>query len=172
MNFIRLPYLFIIYTVLSLLIFTACGTKNKKGQDTESYVAASADTTADVKTIVAKVNVLVAANKLEDAIALVAVNLHRFTGVEKARLITEQGNAYYLKDDSENAISDYLTAAEIEPDSTAYLFNVARTYENMESLNNATIFAKKILDLKTATDSDKAFAQSLIDRCDRFHTGH
>lgn len=161
-----------ILAILAMSILSACGPKAKKGQVADgSYTIKAGDTITDAKTILAKVDAMVAVNRLDDATNFISVNLHRFHGEDRAQLLNARGGAYYLKDDLEHAVADYLAATDIEPENPTYLVNVANTYENMESLTNATYFAKKVLDLKTASDSDKAVATQLIQRCDRIHQG-
>jgi tetratricopeptide (TPR) repeat protein len=159
--------------ILSLSFFDSCQSKtNKEPAKDGSFIVRAADTVTDVKTIVARVNTMVTANRLDDAADYITVNLHRFSGSDKAILLNERGGAYFLKDDLEHAVADYLAATEIDSENNTYLINVAKTYESMQSLNNASFFAKKILDLKTVSDSDKAIAHYLIQRCDRVHAGH
>ena len=158
--------------LISACLWGSCKQTVKKGQAADNtYSVNAADTVTDVKTIIVKVNSLVSTNRMDDAASYVTANLHRFSGTDKALLLNERGGAYFLKDDMDHAIADYLTAMEIDSSNSLYLINVAKTYENMESRSNAIFFAKKIFDLKTATDSDKTLAQDLILRCDRIHSG-
>lgn len=172
MNLLFVRYHIITCTMLCFLMCSGCHSHVKKGLDKDSPNMVSADTITDTRAILTKVNALVGANKLEDATACISADLPHFRGADKAVLLNARGDVYILKDDLENALSNYIAATEIDPDNPTYLINVARTYESMSSLANATIFAKRMLDLKTASDSEKIIANDLILRCDRIHSGH
>jgi hypothetical protein len=152
--------------IILLMLCSRCQS-GKKNDDTDQALAI--DTTGDLKTILSKENSLVMANKLEDAIACISANLHRFRGSEKAVLLNERGGAYCLKDDQFNAVGDYLAASDLAPDSPSYILNVATTYESMSNTTNAIFFAKKIDTLKTASDSDRIAAKQVIISCERAH---
>lgn len=159
------------YTFLLLALLTGCSSGSKKASAVDvGFQISKADTTADVKTIIAKVGTLVTVNKLEDATSYITLNLHRFKGLDKAALLNERGGAYFLKDDFDHAIADYLAAYDFDTTNATVIMNTARTYECMENLNNAKFFAVKIANTTTATDSDRVQAKELIIRCDRNHT--
>ena len=158
------------FAMLSLIILTGCGSHVNKGQvEDTAYIFKPADTMADAKTIVDKANTMLANNKMEEASGFIAVNMHRFNGKEKAMLLNVRGDYRFMKDDYDNAVSDYLAASDMDPENPTYMVNVAKTYECLENKYNATIFDQKILTLKTATDSDRAFAQDMMAKFDRAH---
>ena len=156
---------------LLLIIFSGCKSNTKKGQSAGAYTVNAGDTITSIDTIVSKVDGMVTANRLEQAIGYISVNMHRFKGKEKARLYDQRGNVYFLEDDLDNAIANYLSAAENDSTNHTYLINVAKTYENMENMNNATFFAKKVLTLQNVTDTDMTVAKELLLRSDRMHIG-
>ena len=156
---------------LLLIIFGGCKSHTKKGQAPIVYTVNAGDTIATIDTIVYKVDGMVTANRLEQAIGYISINMHRFKGKEKAVLYDQRGNAYFLEDDLENAIANYLSAAELDSENSAYLINVAKTYESMENMNNAAFFAKKVLTLQNASDTDMTVAKELLLRSDRMHAG-
>jgi len=158
------------FAVLPLIILSGCGSHLNKGQVEDSaYVFKPADTMADAKTIVDKASAMLANNKMEEASGFIAVNMHRFNGKEKAMLLNVRGDSYFMKDDYDKAVTDYLAATDLDPQNPIYLVNVAKTYECLDNRYNATIFDQKILALKTATDSDRVFAQDMIAKFDRAH---
>ena len=157
---------------LLLIIFSGCTSHSKKEHSIDNYVVSAGDTISNVDTIVSKVDAMVTANKLETAIAYITVNMHRFIGKEKAVLYDQRGNAYFLKDDLDNAVANYLSAAELDSENASYLINVAKTYENLENTNNAAFFAKKVIALQTVSDTDMTVAKEVLFRCDRMHVGH
>ena len=156
---------------LLLIIFSGCKSNTKKGQSAGAYTVNAGDTITSIDTIVSKVDGMVTANRLEQAIGYISVNMHRFKGKEKARLYDQRGNVYFLEDNLDNAIANYLSAAENDSTNPTYLINVAKTYENMENMNNATFFAKKVLTLQNVTDTDMTVAKELLLRSDRMHIG-
>ena len=157
--------------VLSLtagLMFSACnrGKKANNGQVADgNYEVSAADTTADAKTIVNKANSLAMTNRLDDAITLLNANMRRFKGKERALMLDQRGTSFFMKDDHNHAIADFLAANEIDPTNPAYLINVSETYEEIGNNPNAVFFAKKILDLSNASDSDRIIANARIKRC-------
>jgi tetratricopeptide (TPR) repeat protein len=157
---------------LLLIIFSGCKSHTKKGQTTSAYTVNAGDTITTIDTIITKVDGMVTANRLEQAIGYISINIHRFKGKEKARLYDQRGNTYFLEDDLENAIANYLSAAELDSENSTYLLNVAKTYENMENMNNAAFFAKKVLTLQNVSDTDMTIAKELLLRSDRMHAGH
>ena len=157
---------------ISMLILSSCHQNSKQAPNGDgAYKVSAADTTMDAKAIVKKVDDMTTANKLNDAISFLTINLHRFKGIEKATLLNERGTAYYLKDDKEKAISDFLLANEIDPTNASYAMSIANTYESMESFSNAAFFAKKVLELETASDTDRLVAKHMIDRYESTHAG-
>jgi tetratricopeptide (TPR) repeat protein len=168
----RCSYFFAYMFLLVILSSCKSGT-NKSGQSSQGADTINkTDTVTDVRTILSKSESLIADNKLEDATNYISARLNRCHGADKAVLLNERGTTYFLRDDFENAVADYLSTVDIEPKNPVYLYNVAKTYEELESRNNASFFAKKILDLNSATDSDRLAAQNLIQRCDRLNFGH
>ena len=158
------------FAMLSLIILSGCGSHVNKGQvEDTAYVFKPADTMADAKTIVDKANTMLSNNKMEEASGFIAVNMHRFNGKEKAMLLNVRGDSYFMKDEYDKAVTDYLAASDMDPENPAYMVNVAKTYECLANVFNATIFDQKILALKNATDSDRAFAQDMIAKFDRAH---
>jgi len=158
------------FAILALIILSGCGSHVNKGQiEDTSYTFKPADTIGDAKTIVDKANALLANNKMEEASGFIAVNMHRFNGKEKAMLLNVRGDTYFMKDDYDKAVTDYLAASDMDPENPLYMINVAKTYECLDNRYNATIFDQKILALKTASDSDRVFAQDMIAKFDRAH---
>ena len=157
---------------VGLVIFSGCHHNSSKDSSLDgNYVISLADTTMDVKAIVKKADDLTTANRLNDAISLLTINLHRFKGVERASLLNERGTSFYMKDDKEKAISDFLIAHELDSTNVTYAMSIANAYESIESYSNAAFFAKKILDIQTATDTDRIVAKQIIDRYESAHAG-
>jgi tetratricopeptide (TPR) repeat protein len=151
---------------LILLCTLAAGCKSRhKGTADGSYTPSAGDTTVDFKAVNKKADDFVNTNRLDDAIYYLSINLHRFDGAEKAHLLNTRGEAYFLLDDADKAVSDYIAASEADPENSAYLLNVANTYESMNSRDNAELFAQKVLDMKNPTDSDRAAAEKVVFRC-------
>jgi len=158
--------------IASLFVLSSCNYKNKFDKSNDgTYTVSKGDTMMDVKSIEKKVDDLIGANRMTDATSFVTVNLHRFNGSDKALLLNQRGTAYYLKDDMEKAVSDYLAASELEPENSSYLLNVANAYESMERFSNAAFFSKRVLELKSASDTDKIAAKTMIDRYESTHAG-
>ena len=145
------------FAISSLVILNGCGSHVNKGQ------------VEDAKSIVDKANTLLANDKMNEATGFIAVNMHRFNGKKKAMLLNVRGDSYFIKDDYDHAISDYLAASDMDPENPSYMINVAKTYECLQNVYNATIFDQKILSLKTASDSDRVFAQDMITKFNSAH---
>ena len=166
MSFVALRKHMVVVT-LALGLVAGCNSGIKKGQATDgTYTVSAGDTVGDVKAVAAKADAFVAANRLDDAIAFLSVNLHRFKGPNRAVLLNMRGEAFLLKDNAENAVTDYVAASEADTTNPTYVVNVASAYENVPNQPNAVFFAKKVLEMKDATDSDKAVAEQVIIRCD------
>ena len=158
------------FAISSLVILNGCGSHVNKGQVEDTpYSFKSADTLGDAKSIVDKANTLLANDKMNEATGFIAVNMHRFNGKKKAMLLNVRGDSYFIKDDYDHAISDYLAASDMDPENPSYMINVAKTYECLQNVYNATIFDQKILSLKTASDSDRVFAQDMITKFNSAH---
>ena len=151
------------------LIVSGCNRGKKVGANQPvadgNYRVTNADTTADAPTIASKANTLAMTNRLDDAIMLLNANIRRFKGKDKAIILDQRGTAFFMKDDYNHAIGDFLTANELDPSNPAYLINVSETYEEIGNNPNAVFFSKKILDLSNASDSDRIVANARIERC-------
>jgi tetratricopeptide (TPR) repeat protein len=158
--------------ILSLIVLSSCNHKNKSNQTTDgTYIVSKNDTVIDANAITKRADDLIGANRMTDAAAFVSINLHRFSGSDRAILLNQRGTAYFLKDDMEKAVSDYLAASELEPENATYMLNVANAYESMDRFSNAAFFSKRVLELKSASDTDKMAAKTMIDRYESTHAG-
>lgn len=155
-----------ICTFIVLCVLAGCKSNSKKGMTDGTYIITRSDTTADLKAVAAKADGFIAINRLDDAIIYLSANIHRFKGVDKAILLNTRGEAYLLKDNAENAVTDYVAATEADPENPNYVINLATAYENVSNQANALFFAKKVLEMQNASDSDRAVAQQVITRCD------
>lgn len=153
------------------MVFAAClagcGNSAKKTSSPAGPKNLASDTTGDVKQVQANLNWLVLANRIDDALNYINLNLHRFRGLDRAVLLNERGGVYQLRDDPANAVADYLSACDLDPQNPAYLINAANAYDSMDQLANARIFAQKVLQLPNLSDSDKAAAQLVMTHSDR-----
>ena len=161
----------LVCAVLALSIVAGCKSKIKNGQVLDgTYTVSAADTVGDVKTVAARADAFVASNRIDDAIAFLSVNMHRFKGPSKAILLNMRGEAFLLKDNAENAVTDYMSASEADTSNSSYVVNVATAYESVPNQTNALFFARKALQMENATDSDRSVAKQVILRCDHTDT--
>jgi tetratricopeptide (TPR) repeat protein len=162
---------FYVLVFLPLIIFSGCRSNIKKVLSSDSEIKfTSSDTTIDAPAIVSKANALLSNNKFDQASGLISINLHRFSGKERAMLINARGDVAFVKDDFDNALTDYITATEYDHENSTYLLNVVKSYECVQNIDNATVFAKKILSLDNASDSDRAYAQDIIDKANNAYS--
>ena len=162
----------IIIAAASFFLLSSCNHKKNANQISDgTYTISKGDTVLNAVAINKKADDLIGANRMADAVEFVSVNLHRFSGSDKALLLNQRGTAYFLKDDMEKAVSDYLAASELEPENATYMLNVANAYESMDRFSNAAFFSKRVLELKSATDTDIASAKIMIDRYESTHAG-
>lgn len=164
--------LFFLYLLGSMAMLGCKSGKDKIASSDSYHTLVQIDTTTDVKVIIAKVNSFVMANKLDEAMAYLQPKLKKCTGTDKAAVLNEIGGVYFLKDDPDNAVANYLAASDLDPSNAQYLTNVAATYENLKQMSNAVIFAKKIMQLQNVSDSDKAVAEHVIERSSRRQDEH
>jgi|GEM_PF-3629837 len=154
-----------VMAITAICIIASCKSKVQTAQNNDgSYVFSAADTMIDIKAVHSRIDSYIATNRLDDAASFINVNLRRFSGKDKAALLTSRGLAYYLKDDLDHSIADYLAAYEIDPQNPTYVMNVANTYTELNSKANALLFANKVMELTTASDSDRAAAKVVIDK--------
>jgi tetratricopeptide (TPR) repeat protein len=155
-----------IWFVVLVMLVSGCRNFRKAHMADGAYIIRAADTTGDVASILSKSDGFIFNNRMDDAIIYLSANIHRFKGTDKAKLLNARGEAYYLKDNGDNAVTDYLAAIEADPDNPVYVLNTANAYEMASNQANAVFFARKMLEMQNASDSDKEQAQKLIDRCD------
>lgn len=161
----------ILCSVIVLGMLSSCTSGIKKTQSLDgTYIIIASDTTGDIKATAAKADGFVAINRLDDAISFLSVNMHRFKGHDKAILLNIRGETYLLKDNGENAVTDYAAACEADSTNPSYLVNLATAYEEVSNQNNALFFARKALDMQGVGDSDRAVATQVILRCDHSDT--
>jgi hypothetical protein len=161
----------LVCAVLALSILAGCKSKIKNGQVVDgTYTVSAGDTVGDVKVVAAKADAFVASNRIDDAIAFLSVNMHRFKGPNRAVLLNIRGEAFLLKDNAENAVTDYMSASEADTANPTYVVNVATAYEYVPNQTNALFFAKKVMQMENATDSDRSVAHGVILRCDHTDT--
>lgn len=123
----------LIICAVSFILLSSCNNKKNTNQISDgTYTVSKGDTILNAAAINKKADDLIGANRMTDAVEFVSVNLHRFSGSDKALLLNQRGTAYFLKDDMEKAVSDYLAASELEPENATYMLNVANAYESME----------------------------------------
>ncbi len=152
-----------------ILLVTGCNFGKKTGNSSQTvdgqYVPTKADSNADAKTISNKAYSMAMNNRMDDAIILLNALIPRFKGKDKAMLLDQRGSAYFMKDDHTKAVVDYQAANELDPNTVSYLINLSESYEAVGNNPNAIFFAKKIMGIETASDSDRSTAQGVIDRC-------